>query len=411
MLSSELTFLSGLRGSDATPTGIDGKNINKGSTIRVHPQRFTRQEMASVIYRERKITQRNLRYARPLHLLAKYLYRPLRIGDCQAWTTLCGRGQEQLQALMRCRPSRRWIGRRRVTTPPSPLAWSTASTSPTRSAPLRLAVGIVTYNNPEPELAACLRALEVALALAFEGSSARALGQVWLLDNGSSSAASLTPWPWIRRLENKTNLGFGSGHNRLMAEAFAEGAEVYVAMNPDGRAHPEMLRHLLALVASTDQSALIDCLQFPCEHPKPFHPQTWETPWASGACLAIPRRVHERIGGFDEAFFMYCEDVDLSWRVRAAGFAVKTAAHALFLHRVSNRPPSPQAAALLFEAGMRLGRKWRRPDFVRYARRQLRRCGSSPMVPSPGAPLLQVSKTDCRAASFQNAFSFCQPRW
>jgi GT2 family glycosyltransferase len=44
-----------------------------------------------------------------------------------------------------------------------------------------------------------------------------------------------------------------------------------------------------------------------------------EVTFASGACLAVPRGVWERAGGFAEQFFMYHEDVDLSLRLRLAG--------------------------------------------------------------------------------------------
>ena len=44
--------------------------------------------------------------------------------------------------------------------------------------------------------------------------------------------------------------------------------------------------------------------------------------WASGALLLVRRRTFELLGGFDERFFMFMEDVDLCWRARQAGWRV-----------------------------------------------------------------------------------------
>ena len=60
------------------------------------------------------------------------------------------------------------------------------------------------------------------------------------------------------------------------------------------------------------------------DHGRPISlaPSAREVPTLSGACLAIPRRTWEALGGFPDQFFLYCEDVDLSLRLRIAGGAI-----------------------------------------------------------------------------------------
>jgi N-acetylglucosaminyl-diphospho-decaprenol L-rhamnosyltransferase len=45
--------------------------------------------------------------------------------------------------------------------------------------------------------------------------------------------------------------------------------------------------------------------------------------WATAACLVVRRSAFDQIGGFDEGYFLYFEDVDLCVRLRAAGFRVR----------------------------------------------------------------------------------------
>ena len=54
--------------------------------------------------------------------------------------------------------------------------------------------------------------------------------------------------------------------------------------------------------------------------------------WVSGSCLLVRRAVWDRLGGFDEAYFMYAEDVDLCWRAWNAHLRVAYEPGAVVVH-------------------------------------------------------------------------------
>ena len=124
----------------------------------------------------------------------------------------------------------------------------------------------------------------------------------------------------IRVHQSAENLGFGRGNN--LAAKLGKG-EVLFCLNIDTTVYPDTLQCLLDAIAASDAGVgAWEARQMPYEHPKMYDPLTGETTWASGAALAVRRSVFEEIGGFDESIFMYAEDVDLSWRIRAKNYTI-----------------------------------------------------------------------------------------
>ena len=61
-------------------------------------------------------------------------------------------------------------------------------------------------------------------------------------------------------------------------------------------------------------------------------PRQRDAGWLSGACLLVRREAFEEVGGFDDKFFMYFEDVDLCARIKRAGWRIVYAPSASITH-------------------------------------------------------------------------------
>lgn len=147
----------------------------------------------------------------------------------------------------------------------------------------------------------------------------------YFLDNNSGDgsadllAAAIPSLPFPAFVLRSTrNNGFARGMNLLSRQGKAE---FLFLLNPDTELEPGCLERLLERAQSDHRIAICEARQAPREHPKAFDPVTGETTWCSGAAALIRRSAFEEAGRFDERlFFMYCEDVDLSWKLWLKGW-------------------------------------------------------------------------------------------
>ena len=148
---------------------------------------------------------------------------------------------------------------------------------------------------------------------------------LYLLDNGSKDGTPdrinteleklSFPTHFYRSLRNN---GFARGMNLLAGQS---DADYLFILNPDTRLDPGCLERLVDRAESDPSIAICESRQAPREHPKTVDTETGETSWCAGAAALIRRSAFEEVGRFDERlFFMYCEDVDLSWKLWIQGW-------------------------------------------------------------------------------------------
>ena len=234
--------------------------------------------------------------------------------------------------------------------------------------PARVCVIIVNWN-AGAWLVRCVESLQVQTLQPV---------QVLLVDNASTDdslaqlLAKCSAWAPLRILQAGRNVGFAAGNNLALAEC--DSACDYVALlNPDAFAAPDWLERLVEAAHQHPEAAAWGSRQL-CDHDPSVLDGTGDcyhlsgTAWrarhgqrqaprdlrareifAPCAAAALYRRsVLQQLGGFDEHYFCYMEDVDLGFRLRLLGHSARYVPQAVVRHVGSATSGGQRSAFALF---------------------------------------------------------------
>jgi GT2 family glycosyltransferase len=249
--------------------------------------------------------------------------------------------------------------------------------------------------------------------------------QVVVVDNFTASAeldrlrslASRHGWELVALPENT---GFGAGCNAGVARARELGCDAFVLVNPDVVADVDVLRGLVAHVVREPTALVSPTIRRPggglwfaggdlllkrgTTRMVPIGGAAAGEPWVAGTCLAVNEQLWERLAGFDDAYFLYWEDVDLSHRCLLAGGSVVTRPDLEVVHSVGGTQGAGKSAIyyryncrnrLLFAARhlpSSLLLRWLATT-PRYTRDVLLRDGRRPVLRRPSLVLASVQGT------------------
>ena len=194
----------------------------------------------------------------------------------------------------------------------------------------------------------------------IEKASLNITKEIIVIDNASDDGSVefiREKFPQIKLIVNNKNLGFGKANNIGLKEAKGK---FILLINPDTIVAEDTFEKMFEFFKSNPETGLAGCkilnpdgtLQLACRRSFPgpwtsftkvtglssFFPksklfarynltyldenQSYEVDAISGSFMMMRKEVYEKVGGFDEQFFMYGEDLDLCYRIQKAGFKV-----------------------------------------------------------------------------------------
>jgi len=204
----------------------------------------------------------------------------------------------------------------------------------------KLSIVILNYNSGN-FLTECLRSLEKGVNL-----------DIWIVDNGStdeSISLARKNFPGIHYILGKENLGFSKGNNLALRKIRNE----YILMlNPDTEVFPDTLNYMTAFMQNNQDVGAATCkVELSNGKLDPASHRGFPTPLASflyyflkndslyhlssrdmrkdhevdaisGSFFLTRKSVLDKVGLFDEDYFMYAEDLDLCFRIKKAGYKI-----------------------------------------------------------------------------------------
>jgi N-acetylglucosaminyl-diphospho-decaprenol L-rhamnosyltransferase len=211
---------------------------------------------------------------------------------------------------------------------------------------------------------------------------------------------SLEPAAWLSGLRTRPRLvlrvnehpqGFGANHNK--AAAIAQG-RFFCVLNPDvsvaklasdsdeaAETWTQVLKALmdsasspavgLAYPSQTDvagqtldyERVLVTPLQIVKRYLKVGSKEMGSVDWVSGCCMMIHTDIYKKMRGFDERYYLYCEDVDLCLRLQLGGYSLAKAPTAIIHHTQRKTLKNYRHLLLHVQSLLKL---WVSPVFWRY---------------------------------------------
>ncbi len=227
---------------------------------------------------------------------------------------------------------------------------------------------IVNYNSGTDSVA-CIRSIFASKSIT---------PHIIVVDNAStdhSLSLCKQAFPTLAYIHNTHNIGFGAAANLGMRYAYERGATTITLCNPDALLDPECMHqiytamqahaiHIASPVIYRDAhctspwfaGGTIHWWRFRAVHtPITTIPQNTiitETDYITGCVMTIDRHVCDTIGFFDEQFFLYYEDADLSVRAQKAGLSLGIITAAKALHTEVSEHDLTQKTYFLVLSGL-----------------------------------------------------------